>query len=38
MRVETDLWVFEWTGAMLGDGGQRITLKGGSAAVRTADS
>jgi DNA-binding beta-propeller fold protein YncE len=35
--VEKDLWVFEWNGTALRDTGQRIKLKGGSAAVRTAE-
>jgi DNA-binding beta-propeller fold protein YncE len=35
--VEKDLWVFEWTGTTLRDTGHRIKLKGGSAAVRTAE-
>jgi DNA-binding beta-propeller fold protein YncE len=35
--VEKDLWVFQWDGTTLRDSGQRIKLKGGSAAVRTAD-
>jgi hypothetical protein len=35
--VDKDLWVFEWNGSVLRDTGQRIKLKGGSAAVRTAE-
>ncbi len=35
--VEKDLWVFSWDGTTLRDTGQRIRVKGGSAAVRTAD-
>jgi DNA-binding beta-propeller fold protein YncE len=35
--VEKDLWVFEWNGTALRDTGQRIKLKSGSAAVRTAE-
>jgi hypothetical protein len=36
--VEKELRVFEWNGAALRDTGQRIKLKGGSAAVRTAEN
>ena len=35
--VEKDLWVVEWNGTTLRDTGQRITVNGGSAAVRTAE-
>jgi DNA-binding beta-propeller fold protein YncE len=35
--VEKDYWVFEWSGAALRDTGVRLAVKGGAAAIRTAD-
>jgi DNA-binding beta-propeller fold protein YncE len=35
--VEKDIQVLEWTGGALRDTGQRIKVKGGPAAIRTAD-
>jgi DNA-binding beta-propeller fold protein YncE len=35
--VEKELWVLEWSGSTLRDTGQRIKMKGGPAAIRTAD-
>ena len=35
--VEKDYWVFEWNGTVLRDTGVRIAVKGGPAAIRTAD-
>jgi DNA-binding beta-propeller fold protein YncE len=35
--IQKDYWVFEWTGTALKDTGVRIAVKGGAAAVRTAE-
>ena len=35
--VEKDYWVFQWSGAMLKDTGQRVKVNGGPAAIRTAE-
>jgi len=35
--IEKDYWVFEWNGTALRDTGVRIAVKGGAAAIRTAD-
>jgi ferric-dicitrate binding protein FerR (iron transport regulator) len=35
--VEKDIQVFQWDGTTLKDTGTRIKVKGGSAALRTAD-
>ena len=35
--VEKDYWVFEWNGSALRDTGVRVAVKGGAAAIRTAD-
>jgi DNA-binding beta-propeller fold protein YncE len=35
--VEKELWVFEWNGSALRDTGQRIKMRGGPGAIRTAD-
>jgi len=35
--IPKDYWVFEWTGTALRDTGVRLAVKGGAAAIRTAD-
>jgi DNA-binding beta-propeller fold protein YncE len=35
--VEKDYWVFEWNGSTLSDTGVRLAVKGGAAAIRTAE-
>lgn len=35
--VEKDVWVFDWDGTTLRDTGVRLAVKGGVAAIRTAD-
>ena len=35
--IEKDYWVFEWNGTTLRDTGVRVAVKGGAAAIRTAD-
>jgi hypothetical protein len=35
--VQKELWGFEWNGSTLRDTGHRIKVKGGPAAIRTAD-
>jgi len=35
--VEKDYWVFQWDGSMLKDTGARVKVKGGAAAIRTAE-
>src|SRR5262249_41796322 len=35
--VEKDYWVFQWSGGLLKDTGQRVKVNGGPAAVRAAE-
>jgi DNA-binding beta-propeller fold protein YncE len=35
--VEKDYWVFQWSGALLKDTGQRVKVNGGPAAIRAAE-
>ena len=35
--VEKDLWLFDWNGTALRDTGVRISVRGGPAAIRTAE-